>query len=313
MRQLFAIIALVIQTIASASFAQDSPSRTDTFRVAHGDFLRLATGEGKDIEFRYLFEPDHDLKEQPDTNLALDEFLLSADVPIVISRDFFLRTSTFYSARIYDFHSLTLFNSNVSEITLHKAQLGLGFGYFFNDNLLLTGMAKPGILSNFSSQLYSDVIKIYGESFVVYRPHRGVEVIGGIVSNELFEHLRVYPVVALRLSSPDNLLHLSVTPPVSVRLDLSCTESLNLYSGFFLSGDRYRIKLRDINQQFDVQIQDKRLGGGVLYYLTPHWNVSAESGVTLTNKFDLKIGDTDFANDRTRSSLYAFWSLGYAL
>ncbi len=288
-------------------------STTETFREAHGTFLHLATGEGKDIEVRFLNEPDHDLKNDGGANVALNEFLLTAELPIILSRDFFLRVAPKFSARVYDLHAVTLLNEELQSETLYKNQLGLGAGYFVNDSLFLTGMVTPGILSSLDARLTSEDMSLYGEAFAIYSIAENFQVIGGVVTDELFEKINVYPVLAARYLSTDEKWHIKLTPPVAVRVGYNVEKDFQLYTGFFLTGDKYHIHLNQVGQDFNIQVQDKRLGFGALYFFTHNWNVSAEIGASLTNVFKFKVDGSEVPGDNTDTCAYAFISLGYAL
>jgi hypothetical protein len=311
----FLIMAIFFASLATASLYAEESQRydgtTNEFITAHRDFIRLATGEWKDIEVRYLFEDDHNFKNSGGANLAMSEALVAGEVPIVLTRDTFLRASVYYANRIYDFHNLLIRTDNVNTESLHKIQIGGGFGTFVTDDVLITGVVKPGIYSNLRHGFNSEYLNVYGELFVIYRFSPHAQIIGGAVTNELFENIQVYPVLAARFLSPSGRYRLNITPPVSLRAAARVNECLEMYTGFWLTGDRYRVNLKQLDEEFNVQIQDRRLGVGSIYFLSDHTNVSIESGITLTNRFELKIGDSAFSEDTTEPSFYGFLSFGY--
>jgi Domain of unknown function (DUF6268) len=294
---------------------RDAPAQStqERFISAHRDFLRLATGEGRDFELRYLFEPEHDFRDFTDANLSLNELHFEGEAPIIITPNFFLRVMTHFSIHSYNFHNLTIAGEQLNSESLYKSQLGLGFGYFLNDDWLLTSMIKPGVFSNFSVPLETSQMDIYGEAFVIYRNMENLQFITGIVTDQAFDDVRVYPVAAMRWRTEDHRVHFKFTPPVATRLSYEIRPGLVGYASFVLSGDKYRVHLDETETNFDLRIQDKRLGAGVTYYLDPHWNLSFEIGSSISSRFKFNLDQTDLPDDRTHSTIYSYVSLGYAL
>ena len=284
----------------------------DDFRSSHSPFLRLATGEGKDIELRYLFEPDTDSKRDSESELVLHELRLAAELPIPLSRDLFLRLAPVYSARYYDFEGIEILGVEVESEVLYDVQLGLGFGKFISDDLLFTAMFRPGLITDFDESLNKDQLKYFGETVFVYELNPNLELLAGIVTNERFDHVKVYPVAGLRYQSSDQRLHLKLTPPIEARLGYYILEYLQPYISFKLTGNEYRVQSAS-GQSFDVQVQDQRLGAGVLYWFSENTNASLELGANLESKFEFEIAGSDLGDKNSDTSAYGFISLGYTL
>jgi hypothetical protein len=280
----------------------------EAFRALNQDFFRLATGEGKDIEGRYYFSAPHSFKHS-DVRLSSHSLQLSAELPIPLSEDFFWRIAPLYEFHSYEFDNLMLENLSLDSAFLHRMELGAGFGYFLQRDLLFTLLLRPGLHSNLVD-INNKHFAFYNQGILVYRYEPSLELIAGLVSSERFDEIAVFPVIGLRAHALDNRLHVKITPPVELRLGYSITPGWQVFGGAWLTGNEYRIE--EGGRSFKAQIRNQRIGGGVLYWLNHNWNIHIEAGAAIGSKFEFELISSN-SGKSLEEGFYSSFSLGYAL
>lgn len=290
----------------------DRQTVENEFREAHQQFFRLLTGEGKDIEVRHLIVPKAE-STSGNGRLALEQETVSAELPIPISRDFFLRFSPEYDARFYKFSNVEILGQRPGRVTYHRAVVGVGAGYFANDNLFLTGKFDPALMSDLDGPIDHEDVQYFGQGLVVYQFSELAQIVAGVLSDDLFQGTEVYPVAALRLRSADRRWHLKLTPPVDARLGYMVNSKDQVYLRFWQTGDEFRTFFEDVPAEFDVRIEDRRVGVGLLHWIDQHLNFSVEVGAAIASQFDFQVNLPDLPDEDTDPTVYSFFSIGYAL
>jgi len=307
-----AVTNLSLSNIVFAERPDETSEWAETvhkFQDSNSDFFRLATGEGKDIELRYTMASSRAFKDS-DVGAKVDtqQLLFSAEIPIPQSTDFFWRIVPTYDVGFYNFKNVDVDSTPLESQQLHRIELGQGIGYFINPDLLATVLVRPELVSNLSG-VDSDHFQLYSELIFVYRYLPNIQLIAGVISSELFDEVAIFPVAGLRVIALNGRLHLKLTPPVELRVGYSLANDWQLYAGFWLSGDEYRVEFGQ--QEFQIQTQDRQVGIGIAYWLDEHISLRLESGAYLNSTFQFELVETSLPSDDLDPAFYSMLSLAY--
>jgi len=312
-------IALLFLLLPQLGFCQgaelesrfwDNTAVIDAFRTQNEDFFRLVSGEEKNIEFRYDTSSKRRFSGSGNATFSEEKLKFAAEVPIPLSKDFFLRVAPLYEVKFLNFDNLEIDNQTYSSEQLHRVELGLGFGHFVNEDSLFTIKLIPGLHSNFSS-IDGNHFQLFSQGFFVYRANENLEFILGTVSSELFDEAALYPVIGLRARALEGRLHIKLTPPIELRLGYDVSNVLQFFGGFWLSGNQHRIET--LGESFQIQTQDRRLGVGLVRRLNEKTNFQLDLGVLLKSEFEFELVDTSLDTDNLEESFYAGLTIGYDL
>jgi hypothetical protein len=269
---------LLLFALPAPGFAAD-----EDFAAAHGDFFHLMFFEWSDIRAGYLMQPDSKA-DSGDGKFDLQVFSTDFELPLALSDDFFLRIGAQYEGRQYDFGDDGWTGWNTEKQTLHKAVVTPGLGVFITDDLLLTGRAIAGAYSNFDGGLESDDFKAYGDGLLVYRLNPEAQILAGASYSEAFEDYDVVPLLGFRLLSEDGRLRINLTAPVEIKVGYELIDGVEVFGGCWASGDRYNARVDGEN--IKIEVRDRRVGGGLSFWLGSHLNLVLEGGVLLESELE---------------------------
>lgn len=278
LKLLFAVYCLLSAARPDFAFAAERD-----FADLHGDFFHLLFFDWSDIRAGYLMQPGSKA-DSGNGKFDLQVFSGDFDLALPMSEDFFFRAGAQYELRQYEFGDDGWTRWNVDEEMLHKAVVTPGLGVFITDDLLLTGKAVAGAYSSFDGGLETDDFRAYGDGMLVFRINPGAEVLAGALYSETFEDYDVVPLLGLRLLSEDGRLRVSVTAPVEVEVGYELLEGMEIFGGCWAGGDRFNTQVE--RQQVTITVRDRRLGGGLSFWLFSHLNLVFEGGVSLESELE---------------------------
>ena len=277
----------------------------------HGDFFRLLLPTKDDVRLQYIYEPEHEEDGGPG-KFDLNYFSAQGELPLALSEDSFFRIGGAYSARVYDFEEVRGANTDTDSDTMHLTEVLAGYGIFLSDNILLTGKATLGAYGDFDGGLDSDDFAVHGEALAVFRLNPGAQLLAGARYSEDFDDAPLIPLLGIRLLSEDGALHITLTAPVELRVGYNISSDLELYCQAALHGEKYRISAgrRD---DFNAQVQDRRFGLGIDYWMLSHMKLGLEAGVALGSELEFKTRDPGQFDGDLDPAGYVSASLGFAL
>lgn len=288
------------------------PAFNSSFVQAHNDFFNVLLPDNSDMKLGYLLQPSNDEDGGPG-KYDLQTFSGQLEIPIPLSTNTYLRAGGGYGARKYDFKELAGVPTSSSEDTLHKVYGLIGYGQFFNPDLLFASSARLGAYSDFSGGLSEDDFQLYLDGMFVYRVNPGTQLLLGLAYNKIFDDAPLIPLIGFRIVSSDGQLRLTLTAPVEVRVDYQLDQKTQLYAGAWIEGDQYRIQTGPTKIELDAQVQDRRIGGGFLYWFTDHLNLGVEGGATLGSQFEFKLDNAGQFNGDMQSAPYVAATVGLSL
>jgi hypothetical protein len=268
--------------------ADEEASGAAQFETAHGEFFRLLAPNPTDGGVSYLFQPGNSETDGPG-EFDLHQFRLDGELPVALDQETFLRFGGEYEHRILNFDNVRRAETNQSSEYLHKLMVTVGAGTFLSKELLLTGAIRPGLLSDLDDGIRNDDFDIYGEGMAVYQLNQGAQLLLGVARREVFNSSAFYPIAGLRLRSEDGALSLSLTLPHEAKVSYNATEFVQVYGGFWLDGEEYRVDIGK-SERFNLHVQDRRLGAGAVYWID-NFNVNAEAGISKNSEFEFKTAE----------------------
>ncbi len=313
MRKISLLSGFLAISISCFSLGFVEPAVADNRLVAeHKSFLRLLYPNGSNGRLGYQQQQSTDEVGGPG-NFKLKQFFLNTDLPMPINRNTFFRLGLDYNMRIYDFEELAGISTSSSKKTLHKCVVKLGLGRFLSDDFLAIGSLDLGMYSDLENVIDTDDYQLNGEVLGIYRINPGAELVGGVRWSEDFETLSMIPIMGLRLLSTSGRLHVSATLPIELSLTYGITPATDVYIGAWLKGERYRIRMGEDKQEFDLQLQERRIGAGVTHWIGKHVSLGLEGGLMLESQFEFKLKNAGQFGDDVDSSLYGQVFLAFAI
>jgi hypothetical protein len=254
------------------------------FRNAHGDFLELYDPDRTNLSAAYLIEPDMEEKGGPG-GYRLQILEAAGQLAAPVTEDLFMVPGFLFQERIYDYDHES---EQLGIDTLWKMELILDAGYFISPQVLWLAGVRAGAYSDMDGNTNGEDFRIFGSALVVHQSSPRFQLVIGVVSDEAFDSLAVYPLIGFRWLSPEENVHLSVTLPVEAEIRINIQPSTTLSLGGWLSGDRYHVRFEPDATERDIQVQDRRFGGGIRHWLSEHFNVEIEGGVNARSQFEVK-------------------------
>jgi len=283
------------------------------FTGKHQRFFRLYDPSLSDIAFSYAFEPAIEADAGPG-EADLHRFGARFELPYPTSEDSYFRYGAEYALRSYDLEPVPGARTNDSSLNLHTVQLSFGAGYFIADNLLITGVARPAIFSDFEDDVDEDDFQLHGEGLLVYQINPGTQILGGGRYSEEFDDTPLLPFGGIRLLSESGKLHISLTVPLEGRIGYNLSPETELFAGVWASGDKFSVAMGEEPVNFNVQIQERRLGGGFTHWLSEHFAVTVEAGATLESTLEFKVDNPgQFQDEDVSPAGYVSVELGASL
>ncbi len=261
---------------------------SNEFKSAHGDFFHLLLQDQPEVSVGYHYQPQTDSDDGPGS-FDLNQIFVRSDVPVPLSRDTFLRFGIDYDSRFYDFEEVRGIATSTSEESLHRVEFKVGYGQFFIcDDLLLTGVARPGFFSDFEGSLDTDDFRLYGDGLAAYRLNPGAQLVAGVRVDETFDDTPVLPFGGVRLQSEDGTTLISLTVPLELTVGYKIDPKTRVYAGYWISGEDYEVEAGPESKEFEIQVHERRLGLGVAYWFTDQLRLDLEGGAEVGSELDFK-------------------------
>lgn len=259
-----------------------------SFVAEHKSFFQLLSPDETDFRMGYTYQPTTKEDGGPG-EFSLHQFFGDLEIARPLNEDFYLRLGANYEARLYNFDSQPGARINLSSETLHKIVARVGAGLFLTDDLLLTGVALPGIWSDFDGSIKEDDTDLQGDSALIYRINPGTELLVGLAYNEVYDDVPLLPYGGIRLLSSSGRLSARVTFPLEAEVGYKLDLRSKVYGGYWIRGDEYRVA--DEDEDFDLHLQDRRLGAGFMYWFSERLNFRIEGGATHGSEMTIKVRD----------------------
>lgn len=266
-------------------------SKADDFSKSHGDFFKLLLNDNSDVRLSYTLEKGQKDKDTS-AKYDLDYFNLSGELPSALSRDSFTRFGFDYGLRMYQFEGTNNFLGGLDSEELHRIKFSPGYGTFINDNLLLTGIADIGLFSNFKKTPDFDQLKYYANAKLAWRLNPGSLVYLGVEKSDNFDGVTLFPLLGIKLLTEGGEFKINLDLPKQLKLDYNITSKSQLYFLVCVLGEKYRITAGDPEKEFNVFIQDKRVGLGANHWFTNHVGLNFEAGLSIASDLEFETLDT---------------------
>ncbi|MCC6953304.1 MAG: hypothetical protein IT290_04235 [Deltaproteobacteria bacterium] len=300
-------IALPLGALSLGLGATPSLAEESTFLKEHHGFFHLLRGGEPDLKLSAMYQPENDEEAGPGSYDLLD-MSAGLEVPIPLQESLYLRAGFDYDARSYEFNSTSRRVVPGLNDTWHKISLTAGAGLFLGDDLLITGVARPGIYTDLEEMTDEDAMRLFGEGMLVYRINPGTQILAGAAYDEIYDDTPLYPLIGLRLMSEEGDLNVTLTFPREARIGVHISTDAEVYGGLWITGDEYRLHADDV--EFDAHIHDRRIGGGLRYWANSTFSFQLEGGVLYDSELEFKIRGEPVFRGETQKTGYARLSMG---
>ena len=281
---LFTVLILWLFTAQISLAESGHPS------IHHQAFFHLLYPDKDAFRLGYEFRPENKEEDGPG-EFDLQRFSSSLQLLLALNKDTFIRTGLRYTQGRYDFKTQRFARINTDSEVFHRASLELGWGTFLSDRLLVSASFYPGLYSNLESSPEEEDFQYFAETFVSYQLNPGAQLILGVERNEVFDGESLIPLLGIRLLSQDGSLHLSLTFPREASLHYKYSPQLQLFTGLWIDGAKYRLKLDSIPTAFNAQVHERRVGLGFRYWLGEYLSMGLEGGLNFHQEFEFKINN----------------------
>ena len=294
-------------TASSGAHQTDSGSATAEFREAHGPFLRRAIADAP-IQLRTTWLPNAHVGGEPGEFDATD-FELDAVLPLPLDRDSFLIMGALAGVRRVQFEGV----QTVSDETLYRGGLRLGYGRFISDDLVVQGYWQPSLYSDLDGNLEGDDYKLwYGTALAVYRETDDLFWKLGFRLTDAIDTGAI-PLAGISWHFKPGW-QLEVLLPRNADVRYSPNKKWTISSGFLVSGDEYHIRGPASlgKPEHNVHVQELAAVVRSEYRLTDNLSVDLKIGSTIAGQWDWSYGGGVPRYDGSlQPGLFLQWGLGW--
>lgn len=276
------------------AFPLSSAVANSEFVDAHGSFLSLYSPNQANLDLKYRFAPER--KDDGEGSNEFDEHVFSAGIvkAIPFSEDTALPLRAVYEARLLDLDQRSEVLDDDQE-TLHRIEFSPGISTFINENLLFMGAVRVGVFGNLKGSINGDDWQVLGSGEFAYSCGNDLMFTAGVSVSEDFDDAAVLPLLGLRYRAGSWFF--DVRLPQKAEISYSFTDAVSLYGGGYLSGSQYRVDLGN-GEDFDIQLRDQKVGGGLMWWLSDSFRLTVEGGVLVgQDAFEVKVGGREFEGD----------------
>lgn len=278
--RLLILVFLSFPAVVSASPRQE-------FLNAHAPFFRVFHSKSDDAQLSAFYSPEVD-ETAGVGSYDLERYGFSTELPLALSRDAYLRYGFDYTYSSYSLKDNPTARLNNTKENLHQVGLSLGFGRFLTDRVLLTGIFKPGLYSDFDEDLVVDDLRYFGDLMLVGEVNPGAQLFFGLRRDELFDDLEFYPVFGVKLLGSNGQIYVDVSIPTHLLFKYNFNRKSQFYLGVWTEAQEYNTTNNLNGEQLEIRTRENKIGLGVKFWPTSWLSVGAEVGGLIESEFEFK-------------------------
>lgn len=296
--------------MATAASAESKSQQA--FINQHSPFFRLFLADKSDFRAGYTHGFQRDEVDGPGS-YTLNRFFFRGEVPIAGGKNFFWRLGGDYGYSDYELDEVRSASTNDSSLSVHRVVGRFGAGFFLSDELLVTGVVRPGLYSDFEDGADFDEGQVYGDFQVVYEINPGTQLVLGGSCDKNIDDQDCYPLGGIRILGSDGKLHISATLPVEARVGYGISPRSELFILGNASGEEYDVSVGSKEKRFSLYAQEIRLGGGFNFWFNSKLSFELEAGMFFESPFEFKTHSPGQFTGDVDESGYITGSFGLAL
>lgn len=296
MKQMFrtaCLSSILIVLIPSAPLYSDA--RDDLFFISFMYFPHSSLSEdtgtlqSENLEISIL---------TTEANLTLPDLFKAQDTQMFHSIDYSLRDLSFENWE----EDSTVYRPN----RFHGVAYTFGLTHHMSDYWAISGAVTPGVYSDFSESITSDVFKIQG-LFILDRTLESGMMLGfGATYTNVFGRPLPLPCFRMR-SSTESVFNLDILLPFQALATYSVSERLDLGALALMRGDVYFVKgtkSTPATRVDELRYSDGTIGAHARYEISPRFFLLGDVGSTFHRKFDLRRDDEDVLDIDTDNTFF---------
>jgi hypothetical protein len=275
---------------AAAPAAQEvrDYSANSLFLERHAGFMQRMNRYEPRVFASFMALPDAEVKGEPGS-FDLAQLRARGDFRFAVDPNSYLSAGGEFRLREYEFSPAV---RGATDETLYQVGARLGAGYFVNDDLLLEGMFRPGVYTDFDGTLTGQDWKWLGSAQGTYRHSEDLFFRAGLAVSEDFKDVNLIPLAGLSwLFLPQWRLDIALPHKIEVSWSTHGATT-TVYGGIYLEGDEWRVRnVTNLGKRrFDVQTQEIKVGGGAVHRLTDNLSVFGDAGVIVAGDYHFRDG-----------------------
>ncbi len=268
-----------------ASLQDQDYSARAMFHQLHGQFLREEDRFRPALNFALFWQENAEVKGEPG-EIELLRWKVDGSWRSPVDPDQFVIVEPRFQGSKYKFRGTQL---NNADETLYDLELGLGFGKFFSEDLLVEAVLTPGVHSDLDGTLHHEDWRLFGRILATWRGQERLYWKLGVEASEVFKDVPVYPVLGLGWLFHEQW-RLDAELPRRAELTWLASEATHVYASVRLDGDRYNIRqgFGNAERTYLVRTQELNAAVGLLHRINDRLSLFGEVGGTLGGKFDFE-------------------------
>lgn len=274
-------------TRTGPALPQDEPPSTiDRFLDAHGEFIDGAVRQAP-VRLYGTWMPEASIHSEPG-EFSLLQWTLDATIPIPTSRDSFLITGAIAGQRHYQFDGV----QTVGDETLSRYGVRLGFGHFFDDDLVVQGYWQPTLYSDLDGTLHNEDWKLwYGRGLAVWRARPGLYWKLGVALTDAVD-TGALPLAGVAWTISEKW-RFDALLPRDISLSYLATESLDLSVGIANESNEYNLRGPAAlgSPRHSVHVQEWYAFLSAEYRMSESLSMFARAGTSLAGHYEFGYGN----------------------
>ncbi len=259
------------------------------FQQEHGDFMQK----------RKRFDPQVMLRGgsmmngsvgSDDGDFDLLRGTADLDFRLPVAHNAYVTLGAFYDQRTYDTNQMPGFRTE----TLFATGANVGFGWFFDKDVLIEAKAKPGYWSDLDGTTKSDDFDCWASAIGTVRYSQEFFFKLGVRYNEVYEQANVLP--NLGLTWAGETVRVDVMLPDYFEVSLWPSPDFGFLFGAEIQGGEYNVRGPRNGQPSGTtgttQVQELLAYTGVHWQFSDDFGLVARAGAALVGEYSLDDGDT---------------------
>jgi hypothetical protein len=249
----------------------------------HGQFLREQDRWRPALSFSLLYQDNAEVSGEPGDFEHL-RWNVQGSWRRAVDPDQFVILEPRVQGRKYEFKGTDLVDG---DDTVYDLELGIGFGSFMREDLLLEAVVAPGVHSDLEGTLHHQDWKVFGRVLATWRGQEHLYWKIGVEVSELFDGTPIYPLLGFGWQVNDQW-RLDLLAPRRLELTWLATDATHVYGALRTEGDEYRVRdgVGAAERQFDVRMSELDAAAGILHRLNDQLSLFGEVGTTVAGNFE---------------------------
>lgn len=278
------------------------------FQQEHGDFMLKSERYHPMAEFSLALMPNYKIQSEAG---SFDLYYGRANIeaPITTSPDSYLILGAYGSNRHYQAKNMP----NFSDENLSSAGVKVGFGAFFDRDVLLEVKLEPGIWSDMDGTMKHNDYDMPGSALMTWKVADEAYFKFGVRYNQVYKEAPWLPYLGMSWAIGDNF-RVDVLLPELVEISWWPDSGLGVLLGTQIDGAQYHVRTSAAtgHQSANVQVQEVVVYTGLVFRISDGFSITGRAGATVAGDYHLSNGGAgSFTEGMLEPGVFAEISCGF--